>query len=126
MTLLESVGVNPFRIDAKTGVGLSHSEVYGRIIEFLGGLDTVGIFVPFSVGRIREALRKGDVHLNTLPLFEWDRVSGFRADGANCVFTGGGIWSLYQQHGITSASCSDGVCILKEAAIRMAKQGGYK
>lgn len=121
MTLLESIGVNPFRIDAKTGVELTHSEVYGKIIEFLGGLDTVGRFVPFSVSRIRDALRKGDIHLNTLSLHEWDKVSGFRADGANCIFIGGGIWSLYRQHGITSASCSDGVCILKEAAIRMAK-----
>lgn len=123
MTLKEAVGVKSVDIDARTGAQLSHEEIYGRIIEFLGGLDEVGRFIPFQMSEIRDALENGDEHLNTLPLKEWDRASGFIADHrGNCVFTGGGIWTLYVKYGITAASSSDGVCILKEAARRIAQE----
>lgn len=125
MTLKEAIGVR-VDIDIKTGEKLTHSEIYGRAIEFLGGLDEVARFVPFPVETIREKL-KSDPYLNNTAMSEWDKASGFscgvfgnaRTQRYDCRFIGGGIWTLYRRHGINAASNSDGVCILKEAARRL-------
>ena len=117
MTLKEAIGVL-VDIDIKTGEKLTHSEIYGRAIEFLGGLDDVARFVPFPVETIRMKL-KDDPHLNNTAMSKWDAASGFVCRGIDCKFIGGGIWELYRQHRINAASNSDGVCILKEAARRL-------
>ena len=117
MTLKEAIGVR-VDIDIKTGEKLTHSEIYGRAIEFLGGLDDVARFVPFPVETIRMKL-KDDPHLNNTAMSKWDAASGFVCRGIDCKFIGGGILELYRQHGINGASNSDGVCILKEAARRL-------
>lgn len=119
MTLHEAIGVK-IDIDVKTGRELTHSEIYGRAIEYLGGLEIVAQYVPYPIETIRERLKQ-DCYLNNTQLSIWDAAAGFRCDGPRCLFIGGGIWTLYSSHGITSASCSDGVCILKEAARRLAQ-----
>ena len=71
-----------------------------------------------------------DPHLNNTALSKWDAAAGFSAStGWNahqqayrCQLVGGGLWNLYLQHGITSASCAEGVCILKEATRRLIEQ----
>lgn len=115
MTLQEAVGVNAFHIDNETGKKVEHRELYSRIIELLGGLDVVKMFIPFSLIQIREALQK-DEHLNNLPMDKWDRASGFHCKGSHCTFIGGGITRLYGKAKITAFSNAEGVCILKEAA----------
>lgn len=120
MTLKEAIGVK-VDIDIKTGKRLSHSEVYGRAIKLLGGLDEVAKFVPFSVKIIKEKLKE-DPNLNNTDMRRWDAASGFVCHGTKCELIGGGIWKLYQQHGIDTASNSDGVCILKEAARQLAER----
>lgn len=130
MTLKEAAGVDAFCKDIKTGKLLTHSEVYGRIIDFLGGLDAVAPYIPFPIEAIKEAL-KTDPNLNNLALRKWDEASGFEPRPVCNAFrqqyqapapTYRNIWTLYRVHGITCASVSDGVCILKEAAIRLAKR----
>ena len=49
MTLHEAIGVN-VDVDIKTGKKLTHSEVYGRAIEYLGGLDEVAYSELFCQG----------------------------------------------------------------------------
>lgn len=122
MTLHEAIGVN-VDTDVKTGEKLDHSEIYGRAIELLGGLDTVAEYIPFSLDRLQEAYRT-DKHFNNLYLGDWDRAAGFRTNPFNgkCLFMRDGIWNLYRRHGITSASCADGVCVLKEAARRLVER----
>lgn len=120
MTLKEAIGVQ-VDIDIKTGEKLTHSEIYGRAIEFLGGLDEVARFVPFPVETIRKRL-KSDPHLNNTAMSKWDVASGFDCRCGDCKFIGGGIWALYRQHGINSASNSNGVSILKEAARRLVER----
>lgn len=120
MTLHEAIGVR-VDTDIKTGEKLTHSEIYGRAIEFLGGLDAVARFVPFPVETLREKL-KSDPHLNNTAMSRWDAASGFVCSGVHCKFVGGGIWSLYLRHGIDAASNSDGVCVLKEAARRLVER----
>ena len=132
MTLYEAIGVHKVDIDVKTGEKLSHSEIYGRMIEFLGGLDEVARFIPFPLETIRKKL-KDDPHLNNTSMRRWDEAAGFQCGvfgnrhrgQAECRPTGDGLWNLYRQHGITGASCAEGVCILKEAARRLvAREGG--
>lgn len=117
MTPHEAVGIKG-DVDIKTGQKLSHSEVYGRIIDYLGGLQEVSKYVPYDVEYLRERIAK-DPYLNNTHMGDWDRAAGFQYRQANCLFIGGGIWNLYRNHGINAAGCSTGVCILKEAARRM-------
>ena len=117
MTPHEAAGIK-VDVDIKTGQQLSHSEVYGRIIDYLGGLQEVSKYVPYDVEYLRERIAK-DPYLNNTYMGAWDRAAGFQYRQANCLFIGGGIWNLYRKHGINAAGCSTGVCILKEAARRM-------
>lgn len=117
MTPHEAAGIKG-DVDIKTGQKLSHSEVYGRIIDRLGGLQEVSKYVPYDVEYLREKIQK-DQYLNNTSMGDWDRAAGFQCCQANCLFIGGGIWNLYRKHGINAASCATGVSILKEAARRM-------
>ncbi len=117
MTPHEAAGIK-VDVDIKTGQKLSHSEVYGRIIDYLGGLQEVSKYVPYDVEYLRERIAK-DPYLNNTYMGDWDRAAGFQCRQASCLFIGGGIWNLYRKHGINAAGCSTGVCILKEAARRM-------
>lgn len=122
MTLKEAVGVR-VDVDIKTGQKLTHSEVCGRMIDYLGGLEAVSSYIPFSIPYLCKKL-KSDRHFNNTPMKDWDAAAGFVTIGANCRATGAGIWNLYRKHGITAASCSQGVSILKEAARRICEQWG--
>lgn len=117
MTLKEAVGVR-VDVDVKTGQRLTHSEVYGRIIDYLGGLEAVAPYIPFELPYLREKLKR-DPWFNNTDMSKWDVAAGFRCCRSDCFATGGGLWALYRSHGITSASCSDGVSLLKEAARRL-------
>lgn len=66
MTIQEAIGAKLYS-DAKTGEKLSHSEMYGRVIEYLGGLDVVARYIPLPMETIREKL-KSDPHLNNTPM----------------------------------------------------------
>ena len=128
MDIKEAIGVCG-DVDIKTGQKLSHSEIYGRAIEFLGGLAEVAKYIPFPLKVVKEKYAE-DPHLNNLSIHVWDRAAGFntyttRAYGQvqDCRLIGTGICALYAKHKITSFSCSDGVCILKEAARQLAEGG---
>lgn len=114
MTLKEAVGVRA-DVDVKTEQKLSHSEVYGRIIDYLGGLQEVSKYVPYDVEYLRERIQK-DQHLNNTSMIDWDRAAGFQCRQANCLFIGGGIWNLYRKHGINAASCATGVYFERSGA----------
>lgn len=116
MTFNELCGVRSGNIDVETGVEITHSEKYQRAIRALGGLEAVVPFIPFSKYAIVRALRDGDEHLNSLPLSAWDRAAGFVGVGKYFRCVQGALWGLYAKRGVTSASCADGVCLLKEAA----------
>ena len=116
MTLEEAIGVHHGDVDNKTGERISHEEKYDRIIEFLGGLDVVSQFIPFSDKQIDVAM-ESEKGLSSLRLKDWDWAAGYSTNSfGGCTRHGGGLWYLYHDHGITCASCSEGVCILKEAA----------
>lgn len=117
MTLKEAVGVR-VDVDVKTGQKLTHSEVYGRIIDYLGGLEAVAPYIPFEIPYLREKLKR-DPWLNNTDMSKWDAAAGFRCCRSDCFATGGGLWALYRSHGVNCASCSDGVSLLKEAARRL-------
>lgn len=124
MTLKEAVGVR-VDVDVKTGQRLTHSEVYGRIIDFLGGLEAVAPYIPFDIPYLREKLKR-DPWFNNTDMSKWDAAAGFWCSCSGCFATGGGLWALYRSHGINSASCSDGVSLLKEAARRLCEQPEIK
>lgn len=123
----EAIGVHQGDIDIETGMRLTHSDIYGRAIDLLGGLDAVAQYVPFPLDVIRKAL-KTDPHLNNTPIRWWDVAAGFQCGvfgnahrgQFECRPTGGGLWYLCRIHDVTSMSCADGVCVLKEAARRLA------
>lgn len=124
MTLKEATGVR-VDVDIKTGQKLSHSEVYSRIIDYLGGLEAVAPYIPFDIPYLREKFKR-DPWFNNTDMSKWDAAAGFRCCRSDCFATGGGLWALYRSHGITGASCSDGVSLLKEAARRLCEQSEVK
>ena len=118
MTLSEAIGVKDANIDMKTGRKLEHSEIYGRAIDLLGGVDAVWVYVPFTLDGVKKMLSR-DKYMN-FHMDRWDLASGFVCNGADCKLVGGGIWNLYRKVGINAASNAQGVCILKECARLMA------
>lgn len=124
MTLKEAVGVC-VDVDVTTGQRLTHSEVYGRIIDYLGDLEAVAPYIPFEIPYLREKLKR-DPWFNNTDMSKWDAAAGFRCCNSGCYCTGGGLWALYRSHGINCASCSDGVSLLKEAAHRLCEQPEIK
>lgn len=116
-------------------MGLSFSEAFGnhlipheKIMEsaiHTLGLNALARCIPFSIAEISTALAKGDEHLNTLCIKDWDAAAGFvfiRTKNEEvmhqipCSFA-----RLLHEHGITSYSCAQGVCVLKCAAKQIAK-----
>ena len=135
MTFSEFIGIKNANIDVETGEVLSHKEVYRRAIERLGGLGAIKPLIPFSIEQIRKALANGDEYLNSLSLNVWDYAAGFRkystyhyvgsqkyTDTEEYDPNSSKIWYLYKAFGITSASCAEGVCLLKEAARMWAEE----
>ena len=116
MTFSEFIGVRNANIDIETGVELSHQYIYSRAITRFGGLKVIKPLIPFSLEEIKKALAEGDEHLNTLDIRKWDSAAGFYVKGSDCEIMPSPIWNLYRQNHVTSASCSQGVCLLKEAA----------
>lgn len=117
----EAINIRYANIDKTTGETISHSEKYTRAINLLGGLDAIIPLIPFTRGEIKRALET-DEHLNNLDMKRWDRASGFICSGGTCMVVSGGIWDLYRKAGISSASNSQGVCLLKEAARQWAER----
>lgn len=93
---------------------------YDKVIDYLGGLDALKEYVPFTKEQIRKALANGDQNLNTLPLKTWTYASGFtqRLQG-KMELTYSPIWKLFVKKGIKYASPSECVCLLKRVATRM-------
>ena len=119
----EAINIKNANIDTVTRETISHEEIYTRAINLFGGLDAVIPYIPFTLEEIKEAL-KTDKHLNNLSMKTWDLASGFISDRHGDVKCyGGGVWYLYRKAGINTASCAQGVCLLKEAARQWAERG---
>ena len=122
MTFEEFIGIKNADIDIETGKQMKHRDIYRRAITRFGGLKVIKPLIPFSLEEIKEALAKGDEHLNTLDIRKWDSAAGFYIKGNDCAIMPSPIWNLYRQNHVTSASCSQGVCLLKEAARWLAER----
>lgn len=126
MDLKKFANVNAYYKDLDTGREITWNEYMSRVIGKLG-LENIKPYIPFPLDLLKEKLKK-DIHLNNTSMAMWDRAAGFSfyskgfpnphktADEAHI---GGGITALYHRNGITTYSCSEGVCILKEAARRL-------
>ena len=115
MTLNEATGIHRCDVDKATGREISHREKYTRYIDYLGGLDKVKPYIPFELDYLIPKYRE-DRCLNNTLMSAWNNAAGFYCFGLDAIPTYGGLWNLYRQHGINTASCAEGVCILKEAA----------
>lgn len=123
MTLKEAIGVN-VDIDLKTGKFLTHQEIFRRIIEFLGGVDEVAPYIPFTLDELKKSYSEdSSFNTPTTPMYKWNIASGFICWDGDCRPIRGELWTLYKEHGITTASNADGVCILKEAARQLILKG---
>ena len=107
MTINEAIGI-------KSVSEVSHEEKYSRLIDAVGGLESVIPCIPFSLAVIKDALENYDEHLNTLPLKTWD----FAAERVKDL--------MYRKAHITYSSLAERVCLLKASARLWAKRGGNK
>lgn len=102
--LMKAIDVVNCDIDAETGRRLSFEEIYGRAIDCVG-LEGIAQFIPVPIGKVKEAVQE-DPNLNNISLDVWDNAY----PAVSCLF---GICGI-------SITLSEGVCILKEAARRLA------
>ena len=123
MNLKQFANVDSMYRDLDTGLEVPWDEYMSCIIEKLG-LENIKPYIPFDLDYLKEKL-KTDIHLNNTKMYMWDRAAGFdfHPNGhynpdmtPQQAWRGWGIAHLYRQNGITTYSCSDGVCILKTAA----------
>ena len=91
-----------------------HSVKYSAVVNGLG-FNKVVDCLPFDLETIKKAIKE-DVNLNNLPLAVWDEAAGFRFYGEKAVTVSSKLRDLLRENGITSYSCSQAVCILKECA----------
>lgn len=129
MTFNEFVGIKDVPdgdyVDIETGEPVSHSEKYRRAIVKLDGLNVIKAFIPFSIAEIKAALEKGDKYLNTLRLCSWDRAAGYQSYCNLCENISHGQWGIQRlmcDHHLTTYSCAEIVCLLKEAARWLAEE----
>lgn len=109
MDLMKAIGVVNCDIDAETGKRLSFKEIYERAVDCVG-LEDIAKFIPVPIGKVKEAMQE-DPHLNNISLAIWDNAYP-------------AISFLYGLYGI-SVTLSQSVCILKEAAKRLAIENSY-
>lgn len=125
MTFDEAINIHKCNIDRTTGETISHREKFTRAINLLGGLDMVIPYIPFTLEHIQRALRE-DENLNNLSIHMWNLAAGFKWETThgthNYIPVNTGLWHLYRESNITSASCSEGICLLKEAARQWAER----
>jgi hypothetical protein len=86
---------------------------YGEIIHEAGGPEVFANRLPVPLHKIREALAKGDVHLNTISLQSWDmHATPVPAKVSKAMAERGDYPTL-----------AGAVCVLKEAARLLAERG---
>ena len=98
---------HPQRADYMNGI-VTFSEFYGSVAK-AAGVSLKGN--PKLIARVKAALANGDEHLNTIPLSEWDILAAGAAPQ---------IAASLKLHG-DSYSLAGGVCVMKEAARRVAE-----
>lgn len=121
MTLLEAAGIQG-NIDIETGKKLTHREIYRKCVKILGGVDALAEYLPIPIDAVRKKLET-DSNLNNISYRAWCAMAGFTIDRGDCKPTGYGLWGLCHKHNIDMMSCSEGVCVLKEAARILASSG---
>lgn len=121
MTLNEATGIRAYK-DIRDGHEVSHEEQMERYIEYLGGEEAIIPYLPFTDPKFLADKLYEDCHLNNTKMVAWDYAAGFVERGMECTPTGGGLWRLYNQHGITAESCATSVCILKHVAKKIGEK----
>lgn len=91
-----------------------------RIISEMGGLVKLQMVIPVTTDHVKEALAKGDVNLNNIPLSVWDKVAGRLVAGSSADYVGD--FRLSPANWPAGLSLSERVCVLKRAAVRLATE----
>lgn len=127
MTLKEFANITSMFRDIDTGTEVSHTEYMCRVIDKLG-LENVARYIPFDIDYLKEKLKR-DKNLNNTELRMWNGAAGFipninkKTHTLDYIQTHTGLANLFIANGITCFSVSDGVCVLKEAARMLCKEG---
>lgn len=121
MTLKEFAGVDSFYRDIETKKEISHTEYMHRIIDKLG-LENIARYIPFDIDCLKEKFKR-DKHFNNTAMQVWDVAAGFIPHINRKTHTleynqfHDGLAYLFIDNRITCFSVSEGVSVLKEAAI---------
>lgn len=90
-----------------------HYEKYDTLAKRIG-IHALKRIIPASAGEIRAALAKGDEHLNSIPLWQWDRAAGIISDFYGCCRL---TWiPPFTRDAASGLSAAERVCVLKHVA----------
>ncbi len=93
-----------------------HEEKYKKAVTDIG-FDKIRSILPWSDEQLVDAY-KADKHFNSIKISEWDRIAGYHEDRKTGALTSynSPLKDWIYKAGIDYFSCSELVCILKEAA----------
>lgn len=96
---------------------------YRKVVLALGKREVFDC-LPFTAKEIEKAI-KTDPALNNLPLRQWSYAAGYDTgfDGGKCIPISSSLMKLMKTKlGVTSFTCVQNVCILKEAAFMLTEE----
>ena len=98
---------------------------YDAIINKLGGIEAIRPFIPFDDATLKSAYAEDrNFNSNLTPLYKWENASGISVRPGQTTrpprATGTGLFEFLNANGVTLASQSECICILKVAAEKIA------
>lgn len=118
LDIMEAINVNAYK-DMNTNEELTHEQVYNHLIDYLGGPNEIEPYIPFTKEEIQKAYNTNK-NLNNLKLQKWSTAAGFEQEAqGKMVLHPNKFWNFLRINGINKASCSQLVCLLKHAAVKL-------
>lgn len=99
------------------------NKYFDTLIDAIGGIKNAATYCPIEDISYLTGCYKEDPRLNNIPLKVWQTAAGFDprdCQGKNPAARGSRLRSRLYMLGITGYPCSQGVCLLKRIAERIA------
>lgn len=99
-----------------------HRSKYGAAVADIG-LEQIRKLIPWSKEELTEAYQK-DKHFNSINIDKWDRIAGYSEDRRTGFLSsfGSPLKRMLSSAGVNCFSCSELVCVLKEAALQIVEE----
>ncbi len=101
---------------------IPHREKYGKAVKDLG-LENIRKLIPWSDEELLKAYQ-ADKNFNSIKIDNWDRIAGYSENHKTGYISSfhSPLKDMIYKAGVNYFSCSELVCILKEAALQIVEK----